>query len=71
MNYLVLGCRYFASQGFYVVVDYQSMAGGPADKIYDQDAWMKEWVDLVNRITQDAPETHGKLLLDLINEPDG
>jgi hypothetical protein len=67
----VCACRYFASQGFYVVVDYQTMAGGPADNIFDKDVWMTQWVTLVNSIVQQAPEVHGKLLLDLINEPDG
>ncbi|BDA48323.1 hypothetical protein COCOBI_11-5840 [Coccomyxa sp. Obi] len=63
--------RYFASQGFYVVVDYQTMNGGPEDNIFDKDAWMAQWVDLVTQLVQYAPETHGRLLLDLINEPDG
>ena len=64
-------CRYFASQGFYVVVDYQTMKGGPEDNIFDKESWMSQWVDLVTQLVQYAPETHGRLLLDLINEPDG
>jgi hypothetical protein len=64
-------CRYFASQGFYVVVDYQTMKGGPEDNIFDKESWMSQWVDLVTQLVRYAPETHGRLLLDLINEPDG
>ena len=63
--------RYFASQGFYVVVDYQTMAGGPSDNVLDKDAFETQWVALVSKLLQVAPEAHGKILLDLINEPDG
>ncbi len=54
-----------------MVVDYQNMKGGPEDNILDKEAWMAQWVDLVTQLVQYAPETHGRLLLDLINEPDG
>lgn len=63
--------RYFASQGFYVVLDYQSLTGGPKDNIYDMDAFVGNWVNLVKSVVAQAPETNGKLLLDFINEPDG
>ena len=66
-----LCCRYFASQGFYVVLDYQSLTGGPEDNIYDKDAFVASWVNLVKSVVADAPETNGKLLVDFINEPDG
>ena len=65
------GRRYFASQGFYVVADYQTLNGGPADNVADKESFMTQWVALVTKILQDAPEVQGKLLLDLINEPDG
>ncbi len=63
--------RYFTSQGFYVVVDYQSMAGGPTDNVLDKDSFEASWLALVTKLLAAAPEAHGKLLLDLINEPDG
>ena len=64
-------CRYFASQGFYVVLDHQSLKGGPQDNIYDKDSFVASWVNLVKDMVADAPETNGKLLIDFINEPDG
>ena len=63
--------RYFASQGFYVVLDHQSLQGGPSDNIYDMDSFVAQWVNLVKNVVADAPETNGKLLVDFINEPDG
>ena len=65
------GCRYFASQGFYVVLDHQSLTGGPSDNVYDMDSFVASWVDLVKTVVAEAPETNGKLLIDFINEPDG
>ena len=47
------------------------MKGGPEDNILDKESWMAQWVDLVTQLVQYAPEAHGRLLLDLINEPDG
>ena len=62
--------RYFASQGFYVVADYQTLNGGPADNVADKETFVARWAALVTKILRDAPEAQGKLLLDLINEPD-
>ncbi len=64
-------CRYFASQGFYVVLDHQYLKGGPEDSIMDKNAFVANWVNLVKNMVADAPETNGKLLVDFINEPDG
>ena len=54
-----------------MVLDYQSLTGGPEDNIYDKDAFVASWVNLVKSVVADAPETNGKLLVDFINEPDG
>ena len=54
-----------------MVVDYQSLAGGPVDNVPDKDTFVANWTALVTKVLADAPEAHGKLLLDLINEPDG
>ncbi|CAL5224001.1 g6619 [Coccomyxa viridis] len=70
-NRYVWVVRYFASQGFYVVLDHQSLNGGPSDNIYDKDSFVASWVNLVKTVVAEAPEANGKLLIDFINEPDG
>lgn len=52
------------------MADYQTLNGGPADNIADKDTFETQWVALVTKLLRDAPEVQGKLLLDLINEPD-
>ena len=52
------------------MADYQTLNGGPADNVADKATFVTQWVALVTKIMQDAPEVQGKLLLDLINEPD-
>lgn len=54
-----------------MVLDYQSLTGGPEDNIYDKNSFVANWVNLVKNMVADAPETNGKLLIDFINEPDG
>lgn len=68
--------RIWALQGFYVNVDYHSnkhtdeIAHGDGS-IYNQEAWTATWVQLIETILRNTPSAQGKLLLDLINEPDG
>ena len=63
-------------QGFYVNVDYHSnsytntLAHGDGS-IYDQPTWTATWVQLITTILQAVPQAEGKLLIDLVNEPDG
>ena len=54
-----------------MVLDHQSLTGGPQDNIYDKDYFVASWVNLVKSVVAEAPETNGKLLIDFINEPDG
>lgn len=64
------------SQGFYVNVDYHSnlftdeVAHGDGS-IYNQDTWISTWVQLLEAILQSVPAAAGRLLIDLVNEPDG
>ena len=39
--------------------------------IYNQPLWTNAWVQLVTIILQNIPAAQGKLLIDLVNEPDG
>lgn len=38
--------------------------------IYNQASWTTTWVQLVDTIIKSVPQAAGKLLIDLINEPD-
>ena len=63
-------------QGFYVNIDYHSnnytnqIAGGDGS-IFDKPTWTQTWVYLLETIVKSVPQAQGKLLVDLINEPDG
>ena len=63
-------------QGFYVNIDYHSnnytnqIAGGDGS-IFDKQTWTQTWVYLQETIVNSVPQAQGKLLIDLINEPDG
>ena len=63
-------------QGFYVNIDYHSnnytnqIAGGDGS-IFDKPTWTQTWVYLLETIVKSVPQAQGKLLIDLINEPDG
>ena len=65
-----------ALQGFYVNIDYHSnnytnqIAGGDGS-IFDKTTWTQTWVYLLETIVKTVPQAQGKLLIDLINEPDG
>ena len=63
-------------QGFYVNVDYHSnnytndVANGDG-AIFDKPTWMQTWTYLLETIVKSVPQAQGRLLIDLINEPDG
>lgn len=68
-------CTYYISQGFYVNLDFHS--NGFQDKAVkknqsfaDQNAWIQNWATLLKDL-QKTPANKGKILVDLINEPDG
>ena len=56
-------------------VDYHSskytdeLANGDGS-IYNQETWTATWVQLLTTILQNVPAAQGKLLIDLVNEPD-
>lgn len=59
--------RFYAANGFYVLLDNhvredQTMLRDPA-------AWAQKWADLVMEVARD-PVTAGRLLVDIMNEPD-
>ena len=41
------------------------------ESLYNQASWIASWVQLVQSILATVPQAAGKLLIDLINEPDG
>ena len=41
------------------------------ESLYQQASWIASWVALVKSVLENTPAAHGKLLIDLINEPDG
>ena len=47
-----------------------SLASGN-ESLYDQASWIQSWVALVKSVLTNTPAANGKLLIDLINEPDG
>ena len=63
-------------QGFYVMLDFHSNRYGNSlasgnESLYDQASWIQSWVALVKSVLANTPAANGKLLIDLINEPDG
>ncbi|CAL8465540.1 g5076 [Coccomyxa elongata] len=76
--------QYLIYQGLYVNLDFHSIgvhetlttgntpfSGADDYTLYDVDGWVGLWVSLVKDILADTPEAKGRLLIDLINEPDG
>jgi hypothetical protein len=47
-----------------------SLAAGN-ESLYQQASWIQSWVALLKSVLENTPGAHGKLLIDLINEPDG
>lgn len=47
-----------------------SLAAGN-ESLYDQPSWVQSWVALLKSVLQNTPAAAGRLLIDLINEPDG
>ena len=41
------------------------------ESLYDLPSWVQSWVALVKSVLENVPAAHGRLLIDLINEPDG
>lgn len=41
------------------------------ESLYKQASWVASWVALVQSVLNNTPSAAGKLLIDLINEPDG
>lgn len=39
--------------------------------MYNKEQWIANWVTLLRNILTLAPEAQGRLLIDLMNEPDG
>ena len=63
-------------QGFYVNLDYHGneytdSLGNGVGSIYDQPGWTQAWVQLLTIVLQNVPAAQGKLMIDLVNEPDG
>lgn len=68
-------CNYYISQGFYVNLDYHSNMNQDVgalrnESFANQTAWISNWASLLTDLTK-TPANKGKILVDLINEPDG
>lgn len=68
-------CDYYISQGFYVNLDYhsnmnQDVGTEKNESFADQAAWINNWATLLEDLLK-TPANKGKILVDLINEPDG
>ncbi|CAL8465539.1 g5075 [Coccomyxa elongata] len=61
--------KYYVNQGFYVNIDYHT--SDPDDRIHDFYTFVSNWTTLVTRVLTEIPEAQGRIVLDLINEPDG
>lgn len=59
--------------GFYINVDFHSNKwGGIGDQsVFNKAQWIANWAALLRNILTQAPEAKGRLLIDLMNEPDG
>jgi aryl-phospho-beta-D-glucosidase BglC (GH1 family) len=62
-----------AFAGFYINVDFHSNKwGGVGDQsVFNKAQWIANWAALLRNILTQAPEANGRLLIDLMNEPDG
>lgn len=59
--------RAFAKSGFYVILDYHPMGKEPY--AYNPDVFAQKWYKLMEKIVR-IPELKGKVIMDLMNEPD-
>lgn len=67
INRFVWSVQYLARNGFFVIID--NHFEDPTVET-DPDLWREQWVDIVSRISVD-PVAAGRLLVDILNEPDG
>jgi hypothetical protein len=66
--------RYLVSSGMYVVVDYHPEPGHVEPVLDSVDAFTRSWLKLWLALScgpEHAPQLAGRVLLDLMNEPDG
>lgn len=59
--------KFFAKNGFYVMVDNHLREDQTA--LEDEDKWSSAWGDLARDLTED-PDLKSRLILDILNEPD-
>jgi len=67
--------NYYVSQGFYVNLDFhsnmnQDVGANRNESFANQTAWINNWATLLKDLVK-TPANKGKILVDLINEPDG
>ncbi|KAK9807769.1 hypothetical protein WJX72_008737 [[Myrmecia] bisecta] len=64
--------NYLAGQGFYINVCYHSygFSLGGDTSIATPSSWVSNWVTLLKAIKAYGPATNGRLILDIVNEPD-
>ncbi|EIE23035.1 glycoside hydrolase [Coccomyxa subellipsoidea C-169] len=61
--------KFYVDQGFYVNIDYHTT--DPDYRLKDFNSFISNWTTLVTRVLTEIPEAKGRIVLDLINEPDG
>lgn len=67
LDRFVWTAKFFAKNGFYVLVDNHLREDQTA--LEDPNKWVQYWVQLITVLSQD-PDIKGKLMVDILNEPD-
>ncbi|KAK9832841.1 hypothetical protein WJX81_006071 [Elliptochloris bilobata] len=62
--------KYLVDQGLYVVLDFHSFRNDD-NIVYSVQDFVAAWAGLVTDVLAAAPEAQGRLLFDVVNEPDG
>ncbi|CAK0786597.1 hypothetical protein CVIRNUC_009811 [Coccomyxa viridis] len=65
----IMNVKFLIGQGFYVSMDYHNIA--PDAIVSNYTEFIGQWVSLLTDVLAAVPEAKGRLLLDMINEPDG
>ncbi|DBA92448.1 TPA: hypothetical protein ACH3X1_002682 [Trebouxia sp. C0004] len=62
--------NFFASNGFYVVPDWHPGVPASNQEIFSQDSWQVNMENFFSKLVTTYPGVVGKLIVDLVNEPD-
>ncbi|EIE18857.1 hypothetical protein COCSUDRAFT_59785 [Coccomyxa subellipsoidea C-169] len=68
LNRFMWTVDYFASQGFYIILDNQFNLDQTATQ--DTQKWLNRWLDLMTQLSTKYPEATSRVICDFLNEPD-